>query len=314
MKSTKSLKRYLARFAFMGCTFLILLIALEWILQAAAPLPDPFGLAKQVRSGSSRYVPKRFPQHVRLQTFIEDGLPGMSGVNLFTTNEMGFRGDPLVRKKPENEYRVFFIGGSTTECVYLDDSNSLTQRTQEALQQEAGKGKTVKVYGAARSGDQTMDHIAILSQLIVHFDADAVAVYCGINDLYLGLAGHDYFIHPKQEDKSQGLLNKIVGQHWKQRITDFQIGRYLHLAVNHLAPASHQAGELQAVTLRTAYREQVEQKKSLPRLDALPAMDLTIYRENLLSLAGIAEAHGVKLYFITQPSTWNSKTDPKASE
>lgn len=288
----------------MGVAVVVSSAALEILLWVIAPLPDPFGLAKQVAGGAQKYVPKRFPPDVRMQTLIEEGLPGMRGTSLFTTNSLGFRGDPLSPEKPEGEYRVFMIGGSTTECVYLDDSECLTRRLQESLQAKMGDDATVKVYGAARSGDQTMDHTAILSQLIVHFDPDAVVLYCGINDLYLGIAGHDYFLSPRDSARPFS---------WRQQMTELQIGRYLHRLVNRLE-AGERAGELQAITLRTAYREHVERRKGLPELDKPPGINLEIYRQNLRTIIGIAEAHGIRLFLVTHPSTWNSRTDASASK
>ena len=69
----------------------------------------------------------------------------MKGPNVFTTNNMGFRGDELTMPKPANEFRIFMVGGSTTECLYLDDSKALTRVLQNELnpaaaQQSDGQG------------------------------------------------------------------------------------------------------------------------------------------------------------------------------
>ena len=120
---------------------------------------------------------------MRLVTEPEDGLPGVKGPNVFTTNNMGFRGDELTMPKPANEFRIFMVGGSTTECLYLDDSKAITRVLQNELNQQPLNNLTVKVYNAGKSGDAIDDHCSMIVQRIVQLQHDMIILFAGINDL-----------------------------------------------------------------------------------------------------------------------------------
>src|SRR4051812_17145031 len=46
-----------------------------------------------------------------------DIMPGVSGISRFAVDSLGLRGDEPVE---DREIRVLALGGSTTECLYLD--------------------------------------------------------------------------------------------------------------------------------------------------------------------------------------------------
>jgi Ni/Fe-hydrogenase subunit HybB-like protein len=96
----------------------------ELVLQVTAPVPDPY-VELKVRRAVNQYLRSGFPPHLTLRTDVEPGLPGMRGPSRFTTNNLGFRGDSLTVPKPVGEFRVFLLGASITECLYLDDTLAL---------------------------------------------------------------------------------------------------------------------------------------------------------------------------------------------
>src|SRR5262249_34797705 len=122
----------------------------------------------------------------------EDGLPGMKGPNVFTTNNMGFRGDDLIMPKPANELRIFMVGGSSTECLYLDDARTITRVLQDKLSREPANNLTVKVYNAGKSGDAIDDHCSMIVHRIVHLQPDVIILFAGINDLTRSMRNYDY--------------------------------------------------------------------------------------------------------------------------
>lgn len=100
-------------------------VAGEAALRRFAPIEDPYREFKRKQSVVNQYIRSEFPPDFRAQTEIAPGLPGMSGRHVFSTNNLGFRGDALAIPKPAGEFRVFAIGGSTTECLYLDDTETM---------------------------------------------------------------------------------------------------------------------------------------------------------------------------------------------
>jgi hypothetical protein len=76
-----------------------------------------------------------YPQMV--VDFDSDGkvMPGVSGRTRFTVNAFGFR-SPRLRSidKPAGVRRIFCIGGSTTECNYIDDQEVWTEKLNQRLE------------------------------------------------------------------------------------------------------------------------------------------------------------------------------------
>lgn len=136
---------------------LLTLVAAEVVLRLGAPVSDPFEDLK-TRRFVNQYIRSSFTPRMRLETEAEAGLPGLAGKHVFTTNNVGLRGDSLAQPKPPDEYRVFMIGGSTVEGLYLGDSQTITAALQRALARTS-PGRTVKVYNAGKSGDKSDDHV-----------------------------------------------------------------------------------------------------------------------------------------------------------
>ena len=47
---------------------------------------------------------------------------GISGESHFTINSLGYRGNEI--KNHADEYRILIVGGSTSECLYLDNTET----------------------------------------------------------------------------------------------------------------------------------------------------------------------------------------------
>ncbi len=58
-------------------------------------------------------------------------MPGMEGESIFKINFQGVRGNALTEEK--KQYRILSIGGSTTECNYLDERETWSALLQENL-------------------------------------------------------------------------------------------------------------------------------------------------------------------------------------
>lgn len=59
-------------------------------------------------------------------------LPGISEAGGFHTNSEGIRGDEFAS---EQKYRILAVGGSTTECLYLDDKEAWPYLLQTKISQ-----------------------------------------------------------------------------------------------------------------------------------------------------------------------------------
>jgi lysophospholipase L1-like esterase len=279
-------------------SLVVSLAVAELGLRLAHPLPDPYAALKQVPDVSwpgSAYVPSAFAPHYALTVRAEPGLPGIDPApRRFSHDNLGYRGDSLATPKPAGELRVFMVGGSTTECMFLDDREAVTARLQAYLRQ-ALPGANVRVYGAGKSGDRSWDHVAMTAHRIAHLQPDVIVVFAGVNDVMAGVAGRDYLMRAETRPLGRGVLLKMMS-------SELQLVRLVHAALARPTP--------QQVGAATHYRYLAHLAASRP-LRPLPRLpDPTAYAENLASLAGIGRAQGARVVLMTQATTWNT-ADPR---
>lgn len=286
-------------------TSLVCLAVLEFALRRIAPLQDPYAAYKVPRESINQYIKSEHPKNLRLVTEPEADLPGLRGPNVFTTNNMGFRGDDLTIPKPANEFRIFMVGGSTTECLYLDDSKTITRALQNELNKSKGANLTVKVYGAAKSGDASDDHCSMIVHRIVQLQPDMIIVFTGINDLTRALVNYDYLHYVKGEPPER--LRQL-----KYLATESQIVRRFYYLFGQMSPPVTQV--FQEIHLNSQYKNSIRLCNSLPISNERPSVNPTAYANNLRTIAGVAQAHGIKLVLMTQQATWNGPDNSNLKE
>src|SRR5262249_515888 len=93
----------------------------EPILDDVALHPGPFHLR------TPRTRRRFYPSQIELG--------GTSETARFTVNSRGFRGS----EPPSNAIRILCIGGSTTECLYLDDSVAWPELLMEHLNRDPAR-------------------------------------------------------------------------------------------------------------------------------------------------------------------------------
>lgn len=275
---------------------LIMLVIVEIILWKVAPVADPFAKYKNAAPLNNQYVESQFPKKVSYTFEIESNLPLMDSSATFTTNNMGFRGDSLISPKPIDEYRIFLVGGSTTENLFIDDALGFERQIQEKLQSGI-PNKTFKVYNAGKSGDASPDHLAMLGQRLVHLKPDLIILFPGINDLNRLAAGYDYLHYPVKSTE--------IERNWKVDLkfflSNFQLMRRL---INVMNPEEESARK--AIFLTTNYKDKVKEVQSLPLESSLPNFDISMYERNTQSFIGICKSQNIDLLILTQTFTWNS--------
>ena len=281
---------------------LVISLALaELVLARFHPLPDPFARFKTEDRASS-YIPSAHPPNDRLTVTAEEGLPGMSGTVVFSTNGVGFRGGDLARPKPAGEVRVIVYGGSTAECMLLDDARALHGVLERALATHA-PGRRVRVYNAAKSGDKSYDHVALLSQRLVHLEPDLVVLLAGVNDLRAAVYGADY-LHLRSSRAAPYTLATMT----KFAATEFQIPRGLYALLH----PENERDRLERMSMVTDYRAKVALGEGRAVSDLDPRTDVAPYARNLRTIAATAAGHDIAMVLATQGATWNSP-DPEAA-
>ncbi len=113
---------------------------------------------------------------------IGDAMPGISGVQKITTDEQGFRVTRSINygAKSADTFRIFAIGGSTTEQISLDDERTWSHLLQERIG-DLNRFDGVEVINNGVSGARAQQHLASLKR-VLDWDADMAIFLMGIND------------------------------------------------------------------------------------------------------------------------------------
>lgn len=97
-------------------------------------------------------------------------------------NALGFRGGPIPQPKPEGEFRIVCLGGSTTYSVGVDDWRASYPARLEAELRKRGYSH-VRVVNGGASGWSSFDTLANLQYRVLDLDPDLVIVYHALNDM-----------------------------------------------------------------------------------------------------------------------------------
>ena len=111
-----------------------------------------------------------------------NSLSGINGVQRIITDEKGFRNTKKINylKENDNGLRIFAIGGSTTEQIYLDQEKTWTHLLQKQLD-EKYDNLNFEVINTGVSGLRALHHIATLKKITEYYP-DIIIFLIGIND------------------------------------------------------------------------------------------------------------------------------------
>lgn len=214
-------------------------------------------------------------------------MPGVSGDAHYSTNGDGLRGPAM--PAPERARRIVCLGGSTTECTYLDDGETWPSLVAEKLNAAVPSDAQPHWVGAAAvSGASSREHLRFAETSRLLPAIDTLVVLCGINDLVLALSGDDKPLPRAPYIGSRLALPKLVVRSWSR-----------WTAASRLATEDPQGRNYIA---RRAERAAAQRTGALPSLDQA----LAGYRERLAQIAQIARQHNVQLVFVEQPVLWRS--------
>lgn len=280
-----------AVYTFYFCVFL-----LELFLRVALPPPNP--------------VPALRPPGTRVtHETISGQMPGISGRKTFTVNERGLRGPSF----PEhaNIYKVVAIGGSTTECAALDDTEEWPHLIMERMNQ-GQKKVSVWVANAGVSGQTTVDHLVLMQTLPVIRQLNLLIFLIGVNDLGATLAfqgapteGH---LEREAADFRQYLLAGARPQ--------YRFPLYKRLAVFGLAKKASLtlARKIHPGAQQQPWLDLTNVRRRRARAKRLPLPDLRVgtqeYQQHVWRLAKQCQSLHLRCLFLTQPSLWRGDLTP----
>jgi len=220
-------------------------------------------------------------------------LPGVSGLKHFTTNATGIRADEF---SEEQTYSILAVGGSTTECLYLDDSEAWPRLTQASLN---ANGYSVWVGNAGRSGARLISYIDAAKRLVSsHPQIDALVVLSGINDLVASL-----------RLTLEGPPSQRTAQHegvpLPLSIKTTELWKLLRKAYQQLSGRQKELVQDNAGQIYETWRQN---RRRAIKETALPDLSsaLTRYKSELNQFIDFSESKKLRIIFMTQPTIWRA--------
>lgn len=199
---------------------------------------------------------------------------------------------------PNPEITIAFQGGSTTECIFVDEEFRFPYLAGREL--EKLTGKRVNSFNAAASGNTSMHTISILLTKVLPLHPDIVVAMENWNDLIiLLLAGSYWNDHPTRSL----FINDMT-----KAGAEFGMRRFLDNYVPHLYVASKSLFQPLYSLIRFGGSDEwagVRGKK----VEVDEAALANEFRMNLTSYAAIANAHHVKSVFMTMASRISTEPD-----
>jgi hypothetical protein len=249
-------------------------------------------------------------------------ISGVVGPTRFTVNSLGIRGREL-SSDSRREYRILAVGGSTTECLFLDDRKSWPFLLQEFLH-KTRDGRSVWVGSIGKSGMNSRDHIVQLKHLLPQYPRmDRILVLVGINDLNWRLREGDnkFFSEEQQLDHAFAVLPTsdpwgfaVVPSDafWYRRTALYGLARKVRTEVEGSVAAALDWQEDPAGHFYE--RRRAERANRVGTLDELPDLSLALsqYHESLDTIIDLTQAQGSTIVLMTQPVIWRKGLDPTA--
>lgn len=278
---------------------IVLLVAAELFARTQVPAHDDF------------YVwPPRTERVFRPRS---DIMPGISGTSVFRINSIGLRGD---EPPADDAYRILTVGGSTTECLYLDQGEAWPQLVQELLVEATGTAAWVG--NAGRSGHTTREHVLQVEHLVEQDPApDLLILMAGVNDLGKRLSrGDDYDPGAMRSPEFRKSLRRaafsVVPNGPESHLPPHKqtaLFRWLRDLKDSVLPDPRTQQETGEVYLDWRRRR----SEPAAVLDELPDLGpaLQEFDENLSLCVRAATARGVRVLLLDQPYLWRADLEPE---
>jgi lysophospholipase L1-like esterase len=234
-------------------------------------------------------------------------MPGISGHSIFSVNNEGMRGDNYSLKY---DYRIIAVGGSTTECLYLDQSESWPYLVQNILQNK--EKPKVFVGNIGKSGHNTRHHYYQIKNLLEQYpDIDLVLLLVGINDLHVYLSDPSYKSFDLDDtDQNTKTIDEAFDVQPVYRQNDhvpFYRKTAISRSIKFLKNRFFVKDRIQD-NAGIWYNEVRKYRKNAKKI-ITESPDMTIgleeYRRNINKIIDVTNEKHVRLVLMTQPVMWD---------
>lgn len=231
---------------------------------------------------------------------VKGGLPGIQGQQRITTDQKGFRVTKNMDYRSTEDFKIFAVGGSTTEQIYLDNKKTWTHLLQEKLSPYINNNE-VYVINTGLAGLRAEHHLATLKH-IVRYNPDMVLFLIGVNDWNWHIKNHfnaDKKLIKESIKKARSFIllkNSLLGNALKSI-------KYLSLKNNH---------DKQPHVKQDYGEYYSKQRGSLDRNQKVTFKPSSVhphYEKTIDVISSICKKNEIDCIFITQPSGYQIGVD-----
>ncbi len=233
-------------------------------------------------------------------------LPGIHGPSHFTTGPGGIRAPAPAA---QGQARVLCVGGSTTECVYLDDNETWATLLPNFL--EPDLASRVWVGNVGISGFDTRDHLQFVRESPLLAGAEALIVQCGINDLWRFLAQEVEAMDYGRFEDAPGNIDVRIQEKYRPWWTRSRLIQLYHTWCQPPPPPEQREG-----IGGSEYEIRRSKRRSALLTGELPPLQLGLeaYKQNITAIIEDSRARGVPVLFTTQAVLWQADLPAEAAD
>ncbi len=246
--------------------------------------------------------------------YVIEGIGGQTGTMEFKINEFGFRSSSMkTASKPVGVYRIFFLGGSTTEEIYMPEEKSFPFLVEKKLYQAYPNWK-FECINDGISGYLAADTLALLIHKVMYYEPDLVVVMLAINDLRYGtVPTYD----PIRRTSYQKILYRPEFNEgtWKCIAKIIKKSHFIALIkwrlINRLFPPPDAP---KYKTKLEEYNEWRRARREKPFTNISESRSLPDFSKYLEEIIFIAKGHGIRLIFMTEPFIYQKNLSSEIDE
>jgi lysophospholipase L1-like esterase len=138
-------------------------------------------------------------------------------------NSFSFRGNEIIKEKPEGTYRIFLVGGSTLfGWGSTSDQNTISGFLQKMFD-EIEVDKKIEVINAGVPGANSIREVHYIKKILLEFNPNMIIIYDGVNDASNAITNkNDLGKAPENEMKEvQKNFNELIVKYLQMYRTPF---------------------------------------------------------------------------------------------
>ncbi len=221
----------------------------------------------------------------------------------FRTDNNGFVRPSDIHVKPE--LTIVFLGGSTTECMYVDEELRFPYYTGKLLEKESGL--KVNSYNSGVSGNNSMHSNDILLNKVIPLHPDYAILHHNINDITILLIQGGYW----NDHFNRSLIYKTLLQ--KDSTKDFSIHSKLKAVKDLICPNLYRAIQSFWGNKKLADRDEWEEFRG-KKITINKKFILSEFRKSLNTFINICRVHEIVPILMTQASRLKKEPDQNIAE